>query len=140
MGHTERRHTGGTNAAASLTQVVQLLTEPLCCCDCHRFEQANGKVSLEFERSTAGSGADDRPMPVNTALRLIVARGQTNDINSFSGYHGYVCAEPADAFWVGGDHASCQDAPSSFAPGRGVLDRPESEVTHPFTATQCDWQ
>jgi hypothetical protein len=29
-------------------------------------------------------------MPVNDALRLIVARGPNNDVNSFNGYHGWV--------------------------------------------------
>lgn len=53
-----------------------------------RFEQSGGKVSLEFERPTAGSSDDDRGMPVNSPLRLIVARGTSNDITSFSGYHG----------------------------------------------------
>jgi hypothetical protein len=45
-------------------------------------------VELEFERPTAGGQGADMAMPVNSALRLIVARGPTNNINSFDGYHG----------------------------------------------------
>jgi hypothetical protein len=55
-----------------------------------RFQQLNGQVQLEFERPTAGSQEETaRALPVNDALRLIVARGPNNDINSFNGYHGY---------------------------------------------------
>lgn len=53
-----------------------------------RFEQTGGKVQLEFERPTDGSVSDSRAIPVNSPMRLIVARGGSDDIGSWSGYHG----------------------------------------------------
>jgi hypothetical protein len=54
------------------------------------FEQQPGSVRLEFERPADGSGPDIA-MPTNAALRLIVARGPSNDISSMQATMGKRC-------------------------------------------------
>lgn len=54
-----------------------------------RFEQAGSQVRLEFERPLDASGSSSgQDLPANAPLRLIVARGPSNDISSMQGYHG----------------------------------------------------
>lgn len=58
-----------------------------CPVPAHRFEQQQGAGRLEFERPADGGGTD-LAMPTDGALRLIIARGPSNDIGSMQGYHG----------------------------------------------------
>lgn len=52
-----------------------------------RFEQQQGAVRLGFERPTDGGGANTA-MPINGALRLVMARGPSNDLSGMQDYHG----------------------------------------------------
>lgn len=86
----------GLGCAACCQQELQLhiplhlqygaLITAECVLPC-RFEQSGGNVHLEFERPTDSSGSE-RAMPTNQPLRLIIARGPSNDISSLQGYHG----------------------------------------------------
>ncbi len=69
-------------------QVSQKLCCVHDCCIACRFEQTGGRVQLEFERPTDNNGPESRAIPVNSPLRLLVARGGSDDITSWNGYHG----------------------------------------------------
>lgn len=57
-----------------------------------RFEQANGQMTLEFERPLAASAnaATDGSLaiPLDSPVMLLMARGPGNDVSSMAGYHG----------------------------------------------------